>query len=195
MNCRHNATLTMHTQTHGIATMRKESHVKCDSFPLRYVCVCWFIQETASSTSPVCNEHSMNSAGLRVLNFAYRRYRFTSLHLLYPASMTYDVSGKPTAFLRHSSVVSRGSNLETHHIGSTVAHWTLRKPGRFCNRCCLFLRIFNLSIGVHPISTENFVKCAFWRMQVLRIYALPPVWLEILNANFNGEINEGRKKS
>lgn len=32
-------------------------------------------------------------------------------------------------------------------------------------------------------------------MQVLRIYALPPVWLEILNANFNGEINEGRKKS
>lgn len=40
MNCRHNATLTMHTQTHSIATMRKESHVKCDSFPLRYVCVC-----------------------------------------------------------------------------------------------------------------------------------------------------------
>ena len=45
-----------------------------------------------------------------------------------------------------------GSYSETHHIGSTVAHWTLRTIGHFCYRCS---RIFRFWIRTIRKSASN----------------------------------------
>lgn len=74
------------------------------SFPLRLCCVLCFCSGAMQSESdstivarlPV-NEWTFGwtLGWIACCRLSYRRYRFTSLHLLYPASMTYDVSSKP----------------------------------------------------------------------------------------------------
>lgn len=175
---RHNASQRMHGQRHTRVTMMHKVGMSREPWisPLCRKRARRLQLHSESDSTAQCvrtgwlavNEHTDEFCSDCVFSFRVQTLvRFTSLDLCSLSSLhdlrrleNQHFSGISSLY-RHRCRCRRcwGSYSQTHHTGSTVAHWTLRTIGHFCYRCLRIFRFWIRTIRKSASSAFNLEEC------------------------------------